>query len=331
MHPDLQNALLGAGLGGLGGLGMGLMSKRKKNPLTSALTGAALGGTLGYALPAVYRGMNTPPTTGNAAQDAQIAAKWHSLSGPEQLMHFAKGTLPTLDAGPAPPGEPGTLAQQAKDQTGVTGAINKTLAQGAGGIGGYIANHPGATTAGGALLAGQGLHKFMTAPGQTYRDVRQGILSTPAPPPPTVAPGGTATVTPAQARAARLHQFLGESSSELGRLAPITGPQLPTYNTRWQRYNPFRTWNEGVLGRGLEKIQAGGGPIRGRLATHFSGITPEMVESMQHAGLAGRPTPGLGRRIGGFGAKVILPQLAIHAAPMAWNWASNMLGGGQQE
>jgi hypothetical protein len=353
MHPDLQNALLGAGLGGLGGLGMGLISKRKKNPLTSALTGAALGGTLGYALPAVYRGMNTPPTTGNAAQDAQIAAKWHTLSGPEQLMHFAKGTLPTLDAGPAPPGEPGTLAQQAKDQTGVGGAINKTIAQGAGGVGGYMQNHPGLFAANLGLGGLQAGYAWKTAPGQLYRDVRLGTLSQPGGPgvppgQPQQVPGGMqgqAQPVPPNPEVARMKRLIGDASGEVARLGPLGERMGPFQNARWSRLNPFRTWNEGVMGSALSRIQSGGtlpaGSHMGRLfgdipaqpgvqAGHGP-VTSGMVSAMEHAGLtsAHRPVRGFGGKMR-TGAKYIIPQLAIHAAPAAWNWASNMLSGGGQ-
>jgi hypothetical protein len=50
----LTNAAIGAGVGGLGGLGIGLFSRRRKNPLTSALSGAAIGGVLGGAVPEAY-------------------------------------------------------------------------------------------------------------------------------------------------------------------------------------------------------------------------------------------------------------------------------------
>lgn len=77
MQDTLTHAAIGAGLGGLGGLGVGLFSRRRKNPLTTALTGAALGGVLGGALPPAYEALK------GLGQPAGITAAQAELAGQE--------------------------------------------------------------------------------------------------------------------------------------------------------------------------------------------------------------------------------------------------------
>jgi len=49
--PSLRYGLMGAGAGGLGGLGLSAFGSRKKNPWTTALSGALAGGALGASVP----------------------------------------------------------------------------------------------------------------------------------------------------------------------------------------------------------------------------------------------------------------------------------------
>lgn len=66
----LQNALIGAGVGGLGGLGLGMFGKRRKNPLASALTGALAGGAIGGGLSLM--GNNVPDSGKNELYNKAI-------------------------------------------------------------------------------------------------------------------------------------------------------------------------------------------------------------------------------------------------------------------
>lgn len=62
--PSLRYGLMGAGIGGAGGLGLSAFGSRKKNPWTTALSGALAGGALGASVPLMqsawqnYQGTN---------------------------------------------------------------------------------------------------------------------------------------------------------------------------------------------------------------------------------------------------------------------------------
>jgi hypothetical protein len=191
MTPELQktlgNAALGAGIGGLGGLGVGLFSKRKKNPLTSALTGAALGGVLGGALPEAWnRGkamLETPPAAA-AGDDAAIAqaraAIYKKMPYWQRAWHHVPFVPPPeISTGSAPPSQPDAYEQEkAKDNFVSLGA--GTAAEGAkgglGAFGGFFLDNPVSTSSHAALAALQARHHFKhDAPAQLARDVTAGL------------------------------------------------------------------------------------------------------------------------------------------------------------
>lgn len=74
----LRNAIIGAGVGGVGGAASSLFSRRrKKQPFRRALHGALIGGGLGAAGTAVHRGLEFPwSNVFSTAEDAKTRAGW---------------------------------------------------------------------------------------------------------------------------------------------------------------------------------------------------------------------------------------------------------------
>jgi hypothetical protein len=175
LDPNLQRVLthaaIGAGIGGFGGLGVGLFSKRKKNPLTSALTGAVLGGVAGGAVPEAWRAWNQLSSRPSATQaqrvaDQQAAADkaWNEASGAQKLYARATGSDITVDPTKiAPTGAAGAAAvpQTAKDKGGWGQDIGQAAREGASAVGQGVNTVTGASdrpwTVGTAMVGATGL------------------------------------------------------------------------------------------------------------------------------------------------------------------------------
>lgn len=97
-------ALIGAGAGGLGGLGLGVMSDRKKNPLTTALTGALGGGMVGAGLGGLLHGANGIADTSQQIQQQgrQAAnAAFNNQGNIPKLVDAVAAKIPGVAAEPA--------------------------------------------------------------------------------------------------------------------------------------------------------------------------------------------------------------------------------------
>jgi hypothetical protein len=241
-NPELQKALggaaLGAGVGGLGGLGVGLFSRRKKNPLTSALTGAALGGVLGGALPTAYtRGkawLETPPgPTGPELGVDQAQAKlFHDMPWYKKLWYkMPLVPPPAVPPGPTPASQLSAYEQE-KANTRFDDAIGGTIGEagkwGLGTAGGILNESPAWVAAHTGIGIGQGFqHHLVDAPAQLARDVRAGMAAKAKG---TVSATNDAGVT-TTATSPTLSSVLGNASRQArpslaGRLShPVSGRQ----------------------------------------------------------------------------------------------------------
>jgi hypothetical protein len=319
--PDLSQALthaaIGAGVGGLGGLGMGLFSKRKKNPLTSALTGALLGGTLGGTLPIAYQGLKhwadtMPATTALDKQQAEAYQKW----GPWAKLHYRLNpwaAAPSISAGEPPPALQSALDRAAAEPSTV-GLIGQGVAQPFGAIarGGIRAGLENPLTA--AYHAGvgglQGAYLHRTAPGQLFRDIQRGvqgidpslgtpainkIKETPQPPIPAVGNPGDPGYQP-QFRQDPMRDISPtpeKPSSDPGALRfkrYLTDVEPSLGETRFGiplrgGWNPFRRLNEARLGRELQDIQAG----RNTPSTGPRRVSPSVIPGVDLGGVEGIP------------------------------------------
>jgi hypothetical protein len=193
LDPHLQqvlgNAAIGAGIGGLGGLGAGLFSRRRKNPLTAALSGAAIGGVLGGAGPEVYGRVRNwlnqpdPPPGGSPMQPLDKA----QISAYEAMPNWQK-TLARLGLQDVPAEAPGTTGaatapvtplQARMDRDPLLGTALKGVGEGLGNMGRGLYNfssfgqQPVASAAGTlGLAAAQTYHGVGR---QAYRQFMQGI------------------------------------------------------------------------------------------------------------------------------------------------------------
>jgi hypothetical protein len=141
-NAPLKHTLIGAGLGGLGGLGVGMLNRRKKSPWSTALTGAALGGGAGLAYTGVRNYLDDPGSGARVpaalAMDRTDAA---SVRGADPVSNaLAKATReaarvngiePTPGADPGAELDrisPGDLARQGlRDMPVVGGAFTNPL------------------------------------------------------------------------------------------------------------------------------------------------------------------------------------------------------------
>jgi hypothetical protein len=302
LTPEVQkalgNAALGAGVGGLGGLGVGLFSKRKKNPLTSALTGAALGGVLGGAVPEVYnRGkawLNAPsiPAGSELATEQAQAAAYAKLSAPWKLYYKLLGGAPPIPTGPKPADQLGAL-EQAKANTPTGELVGDTAAAiGAGGADlgkDYAMANPTAVGAHGLLGARQYLKYRNTRDAQVTENVRRGLepmKSEPIPKPAAKRPPGVAIpVTKPETPIRTLKQVLGDAGNQVqpswtGRIPGLGGPGLA---------------HDAEIGRGLRAVMAG--QVVPKSMADILGATPAgggaayrvHRPTVQSAEMAGRP------------------------------------------
>jgi hypothetical protein len=124
-NPHLQNAAIGAGIGGLGGLGIGMLNRKKKNPLATALSGAAIGG-LGagagsYALSQYPNLFGTSPEGQNAdvIRRQNLADARTKATGLQKVMADVTDTdiEPPEPAGPDAPDPTDPLAQVKSQET----------------------------------------------------------------------------------------------------------------------------------------------------------------------------------------------------------------------
>jgi hypothetical protein len=158
-NQDVRNAMIGAGVGGLGGLGVGLVNRRKKNPLTTALTGAALGGLGTGAGSYLYNHPDFWQTSarglGAAANLEKLKARaFSAASYPRQMAaKYLDWDVPMPDTPqPATPGEPATLAEAKEKLNPVVGA----LGSGSGALLGNRWDERVGAGVGGSLGAGAG-------------------------------------------------------------------------------------------------------------------------------------------------------------------------------
>ena len=192
LTPDLKNVLtnsaIGAGIGGAGGLGMGLFSKKKKNPLTTALSGAALGGVLGGALPALYEGVKgqttAAPATGIDPQVAAAEANFNKQDAWSQFVGKIKGLTASANTS-----WPTVLKNLGGSAVGGTADYGWNAAK----------DNPKTLATHAGILGAQGLyHHNVTVPARNARDFTQGVHLLDKPPAGTTtpapgAPGLTAT------------------------------------------------------------------------------------------------------------------------------------------
>jgi hypothetical protein len=102
-------------------------------------------------------------------------------------------------------------------------------------------------------------------------------------------------VDPKDMAAARVKRFVQDVEPELGRMGPLGSRMGPMQDWRWHRLNPFRRWNEGVLGSALGDLQAGGVPTNPLLAgVRGNPRLPGHLDTIR--GQIGNPNaPGSGR------------------------------------
>lgn len=162
-NPTLRNSLIGAGLGGLGGLAVsGMGERRKKRPWSSALTGAMAGAALGGGGTLAYNalsGLGEPPPTSPEAAAATSEA-------------LARGTgTPSAASAAATPTHVQQLAQQATQDNPLAAGQLGDLAN----KNPYIGEIAKATGAG---VAGLGAYRGLTETlGQVTPDDLGGISS----------------------------------------------------------------------------------------------------------------------------------------------------------
>jgi hypothetical protein len=182
----LTNAAIGAGVGGLGGLGIGLFSRRRKNPLTSALSGAAIGGVLGGAVPEAYNRLKayTEPVVRPPGPTDVEKTKIQAYEGmsPVKRLGAKLGLIEVPGEAPGPTGGvPGAVDpvqdRMNRDQYGdlIAGSMGQGLSsfgRGVANLTGFAA-HPWASLVGhGAINAAQRSH----AQGrQNYQDFMRGV------------------------------------------------------------------------------------------------------------------------------------------------------------
>jgi hypothetical protein len=326
---------------------MGLFSKRRKNPMTSALTGALLGGTLGAAVPAAYeglKGLSAPAyNSGNAALDARRAAAFDAAPGYMKAIYKITGGAPEIDSG-APLPEQQTQLQRTQANTGWSDIAKQTAKETLGGATGaakgYAADNPATAAYHGAVGTAQGLYAARTAAAKRWQQVQAGVqgtkidMGTPPGPRGSKGAGGKA---PADPGLARLKAYVDTASPDVGR--------VPGTNLRMSGWNPFRRWNEANLGRELGRVQAGAtmtgprfGPIAGNAATgqvKLPGMGASAVNAMQQAGRdaiaarAGKGMIGKGMRGGGKVIGTTLMYAAPHALPWAYNTVKDWWNGAQ--
>lgn len=193
LDPHLQqvlgNAAIGAGIGGIGGLGAGLFSRRRKDPLTAALSGAAIGGVLGGAGPELYGKVRdwvnrpAPPPGGapmTALDRAQVAAYEAMPSWQKALARVGLKDVPAeAPGGPGAATTPPTPLQARMDRDPLVGTALKGVGEGLGNLGTGLYNfssfrqQPAASAAGHLGLAAA---QYQHGTGrQAYRQFMQGI------------------------------------------------------------------------------------------------------------------------------------------------------------
>lgn len=326
-NDTLINAALGAGVGGLGGLGVGLMSRRKKSPLTSALTGAALGGTIGATAPVAYGAakdwaQKLPDTLSTPETKAQADA-YNKLNDFWKIWYKATGGAPPVTQDD-PLKEPLTDVDKAKGKEGYgelfakgTGkAIAAPIATAAGVARDYpsqVAGHLGF----GAVQAAHFLRNKL--PGERWRLAREGAAAMEGAPgtgstfTKTVKsdPFNTGSVTtekmeagkpPANLDALRLKRFVTDVTPGVNKPGwnPLTwtqsmrdahiGRELGAFQ-RSGPYDPKKPWTYG--GASMEERY---GPIKGTLGTPDVQPIPARRASPGVRGSRARPgkvgTPG---------------------------------------
>jgi hypothetical protein len=300
MQEALTNAAFGAGIGGLGGLGVGLFSKRKKNPLTTALTGAALGGVLGGAVPAAYKAWTAPaatgPTPAETAIDAQNRKTYEGMGGVDRfLVSQGLKKLPAPgDAGVAAAGGPPTQLEQAqaKDspwkQLGDATGFGQRPALATGVVGGTLAAQAAAK-----LKLSQMRNDVLA-----YKQFQQGLAGSKTIPVATVGAGG--------ARAypyGNNQPFATAEDALTRRWGDALSKQVGDARFPWLR--------EARAGRMLGQMVGKPGASIGGI----QGLQPGTIGAMRQAGAShvpAAPKPGMMRRGAGFVGN-LLPALAAMA------------------
>jgi hypothetical protein len=285
MDPHLRDILLhsamGAGVGGLGGLGVGLFSKRKKSPLTSALTGAAIGGVLGGAVPEGVRAFqdwnNAVPSAAQIQQKRLQAQAFDKADAWTQLKLQASGGAPDLN--PVDPSKPPVVdpLDASKARMGYVGPALRAGAtaglRGTSELAQAVGFSP-LTAAGIHIplgLAQYGYHQHNIAPGEAARELIAG-----APLLPESKPGSPASTTAdplMRNRRLGTETYRNYKQTEEGKptnphtkavqqlaaeLAQHQGPEIGPGS--WAR-----RWRQGQIGRPIHEHLAGGsatGPFK---------------------------------------------------------------------
>jgi hypothetical protein len=287
MDPHLRDILLhsamGAGVGGLGGLGVGLFSKRKKSPLTSALTGAAIGGVLGGAVPEGVRAFqdwnNAVPSAAQIQQKRLQAQAFDKADAWTQLKLQASGGAPDLN--PVDPSKPPVVdpLDVSKARAGYVGPALRAGAtaglRGTSDLAQAVGFSP-LTAAGIHIplgLAQYGYHQHNIAPGEAARELIAG-----APLLPEYKPGNKGTITSEEGLvrdlSIPLETYRGRTTNTqpgdptnphtrgvqqlAAELAKHQGPEIGVGS--WGR-----RWRQGQLGRPIHEYLAGGsatGPFK---------------------------------------------------------------------
>jgi hypothetical protein len=324
LTPDMQRVLthgaIGAGIGGAGGLGMGLFSKRKKNPLATALTGAAIGGVLGGAGPEIYEGIkgqaNKVPTSPNTPQSRQAGNSFKNMSGFRQGLYKALDWTPPVDTGPTPT-EQMSPEQKAKADTtwgDIAGKTTSETVKGTADVANAVKrNYPLTAAAHAGILAGQvGYHHRVLGPAQRARDFLEGApLLDKGPATTTAVPGATVTRTPNSSQATLAQELATHMSPRATATGLLRGGVVG------------QDWRAGQAGRQLEAIATrelrGQGGLTSPVPGYHGGVpTTATINDAVRRGtaqrLAAAKALGAGSKIGGGLAKGLM-YLGPHALP----------------
>jgi hypothetical protein len=296
--PSLHGALIGAGIGGLGGLGLGLAGRRRKSPWATALSGAALGGLAGgagtylYNHPDVVSGSRAGDVARSAAEEQRVKA-YTGASYADRLasklglrdVPIGPGGAPAATTATAS-GPPRTLDEARARDNPVTLGLG-AAGEGAAGAGRgawqvFAGNHPWINTGVAGLTAAADVGLRESA--RRFADARRaaqafghGMANYTAPdvqiPNPPLLPGDPPTTRPSDVGAGlhTLHQNLLHAQRTAHPLV--------------------RSWREAQQGKVLLGLQGKGGPI-GTVPQHRG--RPLSLRDLKSSDIAGRIAEGAG-------------------------------------
>jgi hypothetical protein len=321
----VQHALIGAGVGGLGGLGLGMLDRKRKNPWATALTGATLGGLGAGAGSYLYRNppstllAPSPEATRAVAQNEQNEATAYENAPPEEKA-LANVNIRQVPVPVSATAGGGTAAlsplDAAKARNRTTDLLPSIARRGAVAVGGRVFGHdPGTVTAtslgmGTTLAADVALRQQAARFGEARRAAQAFGRGVGAYKPENV-------------------PHVNFALDQIGRA--VAGTENPTASS-WGRIpgvnTAIRAMREADVGRQILALRRSAGDIRTVPTPRGTGMSlgesfaPQHITNVLHAGGFGEPVPkpSAGRRALGFGGSLAAQFLANAASRGLGNW-----------